>query len=175
MFIVVDRKELADVQRTLNATNAQVQESGTRAMNSTISWAQRSGQQTVIAAHGLPMKSFGAESGRVLVRRASKRSSRASVWFGIDPIRAIHLDPRQTATGVTAAGQEFRGGFIATMTNGHRGVFVRKGRARLPIKEQSVSLPKAEQILKGMQSEVPDRVRKSFLRHIDRIVNVRGY
>lgn len=47
---------------------------------------------------------------------------------------------RQTRTGVTVqinrgASKLVRGAFIATMKSGHRGVFMRRGKARLPLKE----------------------------------------
>ena len=61
-------------------------------------------------------------------------------------IPLIAFDARQTLRGVTYIGRrgrgEIRGAFIATMASGHRGVFKRRGVARLPIDElKGPSLP----------------------------------
>lgn len=58
----------------------------------------------------------------------------------------IDYGARQTAKGVTVkinAGKRvlIKSAFIATMSNGHRGVFARQGKARFPIKELFSSTP----------------------------------
>lgn len=64
---------------------------------------------------------------------------------------------RQTRTGVSATiskgkRQQFKSAFIATVGKGsHTGVFKRKGKARLPIKE--LYGPSAEQLMSSKQAE----------------------
>ncbi|KVR28632.1 hypothetical protein WL61_23230 [Burkholderia ubonensis] len=70
------------------------------------------------------------------------------VWYGLDPMGMIHLNARQTRQGVSAYGGRFvKGAFIANGRAGaggpassNRQVFVREGKARLPIKKVSVEL-----------------------------------
>lgn len=62
------------------------------------------------------------------------------VWYGLDPISFIYLNPRQNKKGVKAKRREIAGGFIADVGNGKRQVFKRKGRARLPIEKQIVEV-----------------------------------
>jgi hypothetical protein len=61
-----------------------------------------------------------------------------------DAVRVTEYPHRQTKRGVSVEinrGQRslIRGGFVATMPSGHKGVFVRPGRQRLPIDEQFAS------------------------------------
>lgn len=73
--------------------------------------------------------------------RASKDGGAATVWYGLDPVGLIWLGAKQTSSGVTAQGGRIvEGGFIATMKNGHKGVFKRRGTARLRIDEQAASI-----------------------------------
>lgn len=55
------------------------------------------------------------------------------------PIPLVEYAGRQTRLGVTVEVKKgrklIRHAFIATMKSGHRGIFVRRGKARLPIKE----------------------------------------
>lgn len=75
---------------------------------------------------------------------ANKSEMKGLIWrmrVGNAPTPVIELGARQTKKGVTfginkgAKRSLIRGAFIATMRSGHRGVFVRRGRARLPVDE----------------------------------------
>jgi hypothetical protein len=73
--------------------------------------------------------------------RESKDGGMAKVWYGLNPVDLIWLNAKQNSKGVTAqGGRTVAGGFIATMKNGHRGVFKRRDKARLRIDEQAASI-----------------------------------
>jgi hypothetical protein len=73
--------------------------------------------------------------------RQTKDGGMAKVWYGLDPVAMIWLGAKQNSTGVTAqGGRTVAGGFIATMKNGHKGVFKRRGTARLGINEQAAAI-----------------------------------
>lgn len=55
------------------------------------------------------------------------------VWLGLSPIKLNRLNPRKTASGVTAGPAKRPGAFIIEKFGGN--VFQRKGAARLPIEK----------------------------------------
>ncbi|WP_322009228.1 hypothetical protein [Paraburkholderia sp. J12] len=81
-----------------------------------------------------------------LTRTAGGKGVR--VWYGLDPMGMVHLNARQTKQGVSAYGDRFvKSAFIANgragangPTSSNKQVFIRKGKARLPIKKVTVEL-----------------------------------
>jgi hypothetical protein len=80
--------------------------------------------------------------------RRAKGSRIEDMEWAIDvsgeAVRVTDYPHRQTKRGVSVEinrGKRslIQGGFVATMPTGHTGVFVRQGRARLPINEQFAS------------------------------------
>lgn len=59
------------------------------------------------------------------------------LWYGLNDVSLIHLGARETKKGVTAGKRKVDGAFIAKGQ-----VFKRKGRARLPIEKQAVTIQK---------------------------------
>lgn len=81
---------------------------------------------------------------------------------------------RQTKVGTKAGKHQFIGAFIATMPEGHRGVFKRKGRASLPIQEVKLPLePEASKIIEELVIHEVEEVFEKFLRReLDFVSNV---
>lgn len=78
--------------------------------------------------------------GDTIVLRATRRQWAGAIRLLGRRIPIRDLSARQTKKGVTFRGPGGRrklipGAFVATMRSGHTGVFARKGRARLPIRE----------------------------------------
>lgn len=132
----VSAEDLQTVVLDLAATEAQA----TKALNTTLTkmatWLRGKSvkglsdtlaiQQKVIRRR---LKSFR------LQRRGN--GSQITVWYGLDPIALIYLQPRQTKAGVKAYGGRFvKSGFIAKGRNENRQVFTRRGKARLPLDKQ---------------------------------------
>lgn len=74
------------------------------------------------------------------VRKTSLDALSWKMRVGDAPVRVIDLGARQTKKGVTFSINSgtrslIAGAFISTMRSGHRGVFFRRTRARLPIAE----------------------------------------
>ena len=78
-------------------------------------------------------------------RVKSKRvASNGLAWMGYNPIKYGYIgNLRQEDWGASARSCLFEGGFIATMSSGHKGIFMRSGKGRKPINEQEISLLKA--------------------------------
>lgn len=82
--------------------------------------------------------------------RATRRFLVAAIVARLHGIAAAKLGiPRQSATGASVKRHTFPGAFVAVMpSSGHRGIFKRVGKQRLPIREQRVSLqPEASDIV----------------------------
>lgn len=74
---------------------------------------------------------------------------------------------RQTRKGVSVEVNRgkrtlVKGSFVATMGSGHKGVFLRKGKARLPIRELTGSRPVDALLHKGEADGVAERGGRSF-------------
>jgi hypothetical protein len=84
---------------------------------------------------------------RIKITKATVNHLQAVVKADGEPIPLTAFNPRQIRKGVSVAivkGRRtlIKSGFIATMRSGHRGVFVRVGRQRLPIIEKkAISIP----------------------------------
>lgn len=103
------------------------------------------------------------------------RSTSGRVWLGYNPIPAAYVgrleqDPR----GAFAGEFFFDRSFVATMPSGHRGVFKRAGKPRLPIEEQGVTLARVPEIAAGLQADIGDRFAELLRQELNFEVNVRG-
>ena len=125
-----------DVDRELASLGKQVPRIVARSLNRT-----NKGFQTVMkrpVARDVGVK-VGTISKLMKTGKASPGRPRATTTVRDKRIPLIQLAARQTRRGVTyrSGGKRRRipHGFIATMPTGHEGVFVRRRRARLPIRE----------------------------------------
>jgi hypothetical protein len=84
---------------------------------------------------------------RIRITKATVNRLQALVAADGEPIPLTAFNPRRIRKGVSVAivkGKRtlIRSGFITTMRSGHRGVFVRAGRQRLPIIERkAITVP----------------------------------
>ena len=170
ILVRVERDELFSVQRMLNATNAQIERAGTRAMNKTLKWIGSNARHEIAQKHDIPLKSL---KGRVRLSNAKPGKARAIAWFGIGDMRAIFAGARQNARGVQARSHFFQSAFIAT-PYGHLNVFKRKGKERFPIIVQKIPLEHAEGILERVAQHAPDRLRSIYVQELNYELNVRG-
>ncbi len=109
--------------------------------------------------------------GRAMTLRKSKGSEIADMSWALDldgkPVPLIAYPVRQTRRGVSVEVNRGRrtivkGSFIASMRSGHRGVFKRDGKARLPIRELRGSRPVDAMLHKGEAAAVAKRGGASF-------------
>lgn len=92
-----------------------------------------------------------------ILRRRLKKSNVVStstgfsirLFYGLNDVALIHLNPKQNSTGVTASKRKVDSAFISKSKNQ---VFKRVGKARLPIEKQvDVIKPKADTYLETAQ------------------------
>lgn len=91
------------------------------------------------------------------------------------PVPLIAYPARQTKRGVSVEVNRgkrsfLKGAFIATMKTGHKGVFVRKGKARLPIRELYGSRPVDALLHEGEAQHVQERGRRAFVATFERLL-----
>jgi len=108
---------------------------------------------------------------RALTLRRAKGSDIAGMEWAIDvsgaPVPLVAYPARQTRKGVSVEVNRgkrtlVKGSFIATMQSGHRGVFRRTGKSRLPIRELLGSRPVDALLHQGEAQAVADRGGRSF-------------
>lgn len=168
----VDAAEFYSVQRTLNATNAQIDRAAVRSVNKTLSWVAGQGRRAIAGAHDLPLKTL---KGRVRIGKASGGHPKGSAWFGTRPIKAVYAgSPVQSLGGAKVRSHFFPGAFVARMPTGHLGIFKRRSQARLPIEEQMIRLRESQAILDGIANRAPDRLRTLYAQELNYELNVRG-
>ena len=145
--------QLRDWQQALTATEKQLQVAAIRALNKTARWTRT--QVASKTAKELSIKVSAVREGLVMVR--AKQSNPQSV-VGLSKnsgvIKAKELGSvSQNASGVRAGRRQFDRAFLATMPNGHQGVFRRRGKARLPIQEvQIVITGKMQQAMEDLSN-----------------------
>lgn len=115
--------------------------------------------------------------------RATPRNLEADVIARGKAQPLMAFGARQTKKGVTAKAwgkrKSYAGSFIATMRSGHKGVFTRKGKARLPVKElwgPSVPGTFAQEAVYAQADEMAHAALQTNIgRQIDRALYAAGY
>lgn len=116
---------------------------------------------------------------RAITLARPKGSDIASMSWAVnvsgDPVPLIAYPHRQTNKGVSVEVNRgkrtlVKGAFIATMKNGHEGIFRRRGKARLPIQELRGSRPVDALLHQGEAQGVADRGGKSFAATFTRVL-----
>lgn len=108
---------------------------------------------------------------RALTLRRAKGADIAGMEWALDvsgePVPLVAYPHRQTNKGVSVEVNRGKrtlvaGSFVASMKSGHKGVFRRRGKARLPIEELRGSRPIDALLHKGEAEAVAERGGKSF-------------
>lgn len=136
------RADLRSVELALATVKNGVPSAATRAINRTLTTVRAEAARDVAADIGVPVRQVAAA---MVITKARFTDLRGVITITGRRIRLIDLNAtgpepsRGAGSGVSYAlgGGRRRIGsaFIATMRSGHRGVFKRKGRTRLPIQE----------------------------------------
>lgn len=134
------------------------------AINKTLTQERTQIRREIRADTGIPVKIIGK---RVKLKRANRRRRVGRIFIGTYNVKVADLKPRQLRSGVSYSGRGGRvrkeGAFVATMKSGRTGAFIRKGKARLPIKELSVSiLPAARSAARNTKRRMPARFNRLF-------------
>jgi hypothetical protein len=152
------------VVEAIGATEAQVRTAAVRALNKTALWLRSQSAKEISDELKIKMKLIRQ---KFQIIKASKTNLEALVVANLYGFKAVKLGtPKQTASGVSIGKHKFPGAFVAKMPKtGHVGVFKRKNRKRLPIREQYFFLdPEAYEIVKR---NVDNEASAVFLRHFE--------
>nr|AOH36875.1 hypothetical protein BGP89_11350 [Luteimonas sp. JM171] len=136
---------------------------GNRAVRRTTQWARTHGSRAIAQAEQIPVGRIRKRM-RGQVQKQPNGSLVGKAWFGLKPMPASYAGkPRQLRRGGTRAGKHsWEGGFVATMPNGHTGIFERMGRSRLPIVETMLHLEKAPDALRPVERQIPEQLSKAL-------------
>lgn len=98
-----------------------------------------------------------------------------AVWVGYNPIKAGYVGtPVQQVRGARVGRHTFPGAFDATMRSGHRSIFVRTGKGRLPLEEKLVSIDIAPGVVAEAQAQARTRLSDVLLQELNYEINVKG-
>jgi hypothetical protein len=142
-----------------------------RAANRTLSNVQTESVKQVRSTYNLRAKTV---RGQIELRRARRGRLVASLVVTGRPIPLIEFSASQNRRGVSvkvkSTRKTIRGAFISTMKSGHKGVFARRGKKRLPIDElYSISLPAvygSKVVARSMDRVVANRFPDHFAREL---------
>jgi Prophage minor tail protein Z (GPZ) len=143
------------------------------ALNDTAKNAQVQAASQVAPLMGLPSRDVKAA---LTIEPARPEHLEAAVVARGRPIPMIRFKPRESRSGVHVRiggdVETYRRAFIATVRHGHRGVFERVGKARLPIRElYGPSVPgmfARTDVLPVIQTTLRDRLLANLTRQFDR-------
>ena len=168
------RADLKEAERYLTDVEKKaVPRAARRALNRTIKQVNTVARRSI--AKGVNQKQKDIKH-QLKVIPASQQSLSASLRATGNKIPLIDFrSPRQTKKGVkvTVGGKRhlFEGAFIATMNSGHKGIFTRKTRKRLPIREMmGPSVPNwfvRTEINAAMQERATEQWPANFNRDLD--------
>lgn len=161
MFNINTRNNISQIISNIDNYGSKVRLATTRALNKTALWLKAQAAKEISKEKQIKLNLI-----RKRLRIFKAKTSRLDVLIraNLYDIRASSLGKmKQTRTGAKAGKHEFTGGFIATMPRGNRGIFKRKGRTALPIKEVKLPLePEASKIIKDLVSYEVEKVFGEF-------------
>jgi len=151
--IKFDDEKLKKIQRELRAFPKALPKVMSRGLNRTATSARTEISRSLAGRIGLRIKDV---RDKLSLQRATYSNWRSAVGVSGKKFGLIKFGARQTKKGVTYRLKQkrvlIRHAFIASMKTGHRGVFLRKGAARLPIQE--LRGPSLAQVYTGAQDQV---------------------
>ena len=163
----IDAARMRSIGDELGASEDDLKKAYNRALAKT-SRALRT-QARKALREGLKLRAAAVLNARLKLVRFRPRGrglGGALLWTGTNdlPARAFKGTPRQTATGASVGGRSFKGAFVgAGQNSGGRIVFRRKGKERLPIYAETVSIvEEAEPILEDVYQDVAAIFFKNF-------------
>lgn len=167
----------------LGLTERQVRAAYSRALRRTAVTLRTKAQRGLKSEFGVRKIRFLRKRLKYLgFRKLDAGGGTARLWFGLNdvPVSALTGSKRKTAQGAVFSGKAgsvaFKGGFIRDSQRGFgRTIFMREGRARLPLKEAEVPIhERAEQFV---EDQIFTDIIETFWHHFmsDMKARARGY
>lgn len=171
----IDQAALDRVAAEFTALPEEIDRASRRAVRKAVSWIETHVARGISQAHSVPLKSIKIHRMRASVTQRGDDALHGFVWIGISPVKASYLGAlRQQRAGARSGKHFFERAFVATMKSGHRGIYKRSGKARLPIDEQSLPLDQAEQVVDAVHAQVPQRLTDLLAQEMNYETRVRG-
>jgi hypothetical protein len=152
------------ITETIAATESHLITAAYRALNKTALWLKTQSVREISSQKRIQQKLIRE---RLRIVKANRNSLKSLVIASLYGIKASKLGRmHQTSKGAKAGNYEFSGAFIAKMPMGHIGIYKRKTKRRLPIKELTVPLePVASNIIKAFVDTDAAKKFNEYFRH----------
>lgn len=147
------------VIESVNAERKKVEKAAVRALNKTALWVRSQTVKQVSEEKQIPKKAMRK---KLSVDKANRKRlwsvvKLSSQWIGVAKFGSI----KQTKIGAKVGSRMYEGAFIATMKNGHIGIFRRRYTTSLPIDEIKVNT-QAREIMKELAENEAERVFEKY-------------
>ena len=149
---ISDNNEINNIISSIESSKSQLEVALMRALNKTALWVKSQSVKEIAKEKLLKQKII---RNRLQVLKANRKQLIARVLASLHGVKANQIgNVRQTKTGAKAGKRHFKGAFVATMPTGHTGIYKRKSRRKLPIREVVFPLePIASTIIKEITDE----------------------
>ena len=139
-------ENIGNIIADFRATEKQVVVASLRSLNKTALWLRTQATREISKNRRITQKIVRE---RLRILKASRRQLRSQVLARLGGVTATKVGkPRQIRKGAKVKHYEFPGAFVATMPGGHTGIYKRKRKTRLPIRELTVPLePESSEII----------------------------
>lgn len=160
----IDARDLRAIQDELAASDQQVYRAFNRALTRTAATLRRMSSKGL--KDELQLRNAKALRRRLRTIRLRRRTlDEVRLWYGSNdlPVSAFKGRPTATSRGASFKGRDFNGAFLAKGKDGKRTIYKRRGRARLPIVEQT--MPVKDQVDVYLEDEIFPDLEEIFFRH----------
>ncbi|MDX5527175.1 MAG: phage tail protein [Wolbachia endosymbiont of Andrena nigroaenea] len=145
--------------QSIDAERRKIELATVRALNKTALWVRSQTVKQVSEEKQIPKK---AKRKKLSVDKANRKRlwsvvKLSSQWIGVAKLGSI----KQTKIGAKVGSRTYEGAFIATMKNGHIGIFKRRYMTPLPIDEIKVNT-QAREIMKELVDNEVERVFEKY-------------
>lgn len=175
--ITISLEGLESVLASFAALPEQAARAERRAVNKVTKFVARGAKREVAKSMGVAQKIL---DDRIRSFNYGHRGIASGlVWFGLNPMAVTKQrfgSLTQTRIGAKAGRLSFPGAFVAEMKNGHVGVFRRRGKKRLPLDAERITLDTTAHraILAAWAARAGERMTAVLSQELNYEVNVRG-
>ncbi|WP_253303369.1 phage tail protein [Wolbachia endosymbiont of Phyllotreta cruciferae] len=146
--------------QSIGAERRKIELATVRALNKTALWVRSQTVKQVSEEKQIPKKAMRK---KLSVDKANRKRlwsivKLSSQWIGVAKLGSI----KQTKIGARAGSRTYEGAFIATMKNGHIGIFKRRYTTSLPIDEIKINTQARETMKELVDNEVERVFEKYF-------------
>lgn len=175
-FVFKGDKEIEKISKLLQNIPNAMPKAVSRAANRAIQSARTQGVKTVRSEYVIKA---GDANATLSVSKATVSQLNATVRSTGRPTPLTKFKTRKKRKGVYArvkksGGGDIEGAFYATTPNGHRGVFLRKGRERYPIKNlHGPSVPQMfgnESVVEAMEKRAQEQFETRLIHETGRLL-----